>query len=303
MTASNTHGDKTEHGYMDLEGHESVNGSHLAPAVNPSRYVIKNSALREVFAEFVAVFVMMSFGLGATSQSILSGGVYGDFTQIVLGWGIGVLFGIHFAGGVSGSHLNPAVTTTVALFGMFPWKKVPGYLAAQTLGAYLAALFVYILYRPLLNAADPDRETTHAIFATYPNEYVPNFTAFLTEVFGTALLLAGIFAVLDPHNRPASPFSAPTAVALLVVGIGMAFGVNTGCAINPARDFGPRLMMLTAGWGTHVFSLHHYYFWVPIVGPTLGGAIGGGIYVALIGHHHPQKATASSAQHGGGFHF
>ncbi|OWZ16017.1 Aquaporin [Phytophthora megakarya] len=279
--------DKTEHGYVELEAHE-VNGG---PVVNSSRFAIKNPAVREAFAEFVAVFVMMSFGLAATCQSILSSHAYGDFTQIVFGWGIGVLFGIHIAGGVSGSHLNPAITTTAALFGMFPWKKVPTYVAAQTLASYLAALFVYVLYRPLLNVADPERQTTHAIFATYPNEYVSNGIAFLTEMFATALLVGGIFAVLDQHNRPASAFSAPSAVALLVVGIGMAFSVNTGCAINPARDFGPRLMMLTAGWGSRVFTLNHYYFWVPIVAPTLGGAIGGFVYVVLIGHHHPQKAT------------
>ncbi|RLN90250.1 hypothetical protein BBJ28_00005669 [Nothophytophthora sp. Chile5] len=294
MTGLAPHADKTEHGYVDMEAHESVNGGlHNADFPAKSRsYAIKSPWLRELLAEFVAVFVMMSFGMGATAQAILSSEVYGDFTQIILCWGIGVLFGIHFAGGVSGSHLNPAVTTTLALFGMFPWKKVPGYVAAQTLGAYVATLIVYIMYRPLLNVVDPDRLTSHTIFATYPNEYVPNFTAFLTEVFGTALLLAGIFAVLDPHNRPASPFSAPTAVALLVVGVGMAFGVNTGCAINPARDFGPRLFMLCAGWGSRVFSLNHYYFWVPIVGPTLGGAIGGGVYVGLIGHHHPGKTSA-----------
>ncbi|KAE9353557.1 hypothetical protein PF008_g4939 [Phytophthora fragariae] len=292
--------DKIEHGYMDLEAHDAaVNGG--AP-VNTSRFAIKSPAVREVCAEFVAVFVMMSFGLAATCQSILSDSKYGDFTQIVFGWGIGVLFGIHIAGGVSGSHLNPAITTTAALFGMFPWKKVPSYVAAQTLASYLAALFVYVLYRPLLNVVDPERQTTHAIFATYPNEYVSNFIAFLTEMFATALLVIGVFAVLDQHNRPASPFSAPTAVALLVVGIGMAFSVNTGCAINPARDFGPRLMMLTAGWGSHVFSLNHYYFWVPIVGPTVGGALGGLVYVALVGHHHPQKATVVR-KHGEQFHF
>lgn len=294
-----SHADKTEHGYMDLEAHE-VNGG--APPTNTSRFALKNTHAREIFAEFMAVFVMMSFGLGATCQSILSSDKYGDFTQITIGWGIGVLFGIHIAGGVSGSHLNPSITFAAAVFGMFPWKKVPAYCLAQTLAAYIAALFIYIIYRPMLNVADPNRETTHALFATYPNEYTTNFTGFLTEVFATGLLVAGIFAVLDQHNRPASPFSAPNAVALLVVGIGSAFSLNTGCAINPARDFGPRLMMLTAGWGSHVFSLNHYYFWIPIVGPTVGGVLGGLVYIMLVGHHHPGKATVVR-KHGEQFHF
>ncbi|KAF4317993.1 hypothetical protein BBO99_00007734 [Phytophthora kernoviae] len=267
MTTS--HGDKTEHGYMDLEAHEAaVNGN---PPTNTSRFAIKNAHAREIFAEFMAVFVMMSFGLGATAQSILSSAKYGDFTQITIGWGIGVLFGIHIAGGVSGSHLNPSITFAAAVFGMFPWKKVPAYVLAQTLAGYVAALFIYIIYRPMINVADPNRETTHAIFATYPNEYTTNFIGFLTEVFATALLVA-------------------------------AFSLNTGCSINPARDFGPRLMMLTAGWGSHVFSLNNYYFWIPIVGPTVGGVLGGLVYIMLVGHHHPQKVTVVR-KHGEQFHF
>lgn len=294
-----------EHGYIDLDAHESgINGhgGHHDAAVgqtvpNTSAWTIKSPHLRECMAECLAVFVMMSFGLGGTAQAVLSGGVYGTFTQVILCWGVGVLFGIHFGGGVSGGHLNPSITTTLALFKMFPWRKVPGYVFAQVLGSFLAALMIYVIYHPLLDAVDPTRETSHTIFATYPNEYVSNGIGLLTEIFGTALLVAGIFAVLDVNNRPASPFSAPTAVALLVVGIGMGFGVNTGCAINPARDFGPRLMMLCAGWGSKVFSLDSYYFWVPIVGPTIGGAIGGFVYFGVIGHHHPNKVVVPHGQH------
>ncbi|DAZ94889.1 TPA: hypothetical protein N0F65_008033 [Lagenidium giganteum] len=147
---------------------------------------------------------------------------------------------------------------------------------------------VYLVYYPLFNVVDPDRNTTQGVFATYPHPNVPNATAFLTEVFGTALLLAGIFAIGDQLNKPASPYSSPGAVALLIVGIGMAFGMNTGYAINPARDFGPRLLTFFAGWGFQVFTLNGGYFWIPIVAPLIGGAIGGAVYVGLIEAHHPR---------------
>jgi glycerol uptake facilitator-like aquaporin len=253
--ATPSHADKTEHGYIDLEAHEaSMNG--VAPAVNHARFAIKNPFVRELFAEFVAVFVMMLFGLGATCQSILSDSKYGDFTLIVFGWGIGVLFGIHSGGGVSGSHLNPAVTTTAALFGIFPWKKVSGYVAVQTLATYLAAIMIYVLHRPLLNVADPDRLTTHAIFATYPNEYVSNGVGFLTEMFATALLVGGIFAVLDQHNRPASGFSAEGIASRLFflmscLVVKVEFWERSNCHRDEASLLASQQVALVSGRGVH----------------------------------------------------
>ncbi|KAG3244997.1 hypothetical protein PI124_g10239 [Phytophthora idaei] len=141
----------------------------------------------------------------------------------------------------------------------------------------------------MFNTIDPNKDSTQGVFATYPySSDVPVGTCFLTEVVGTALLLGGIFAIGDELNKPASPYSQPGAVALLVVAIGMAFGMNSGYAINPARDFGPRLFSLCAGWGSRVFTMRDHYFWVPIVGPILGGAIGGGVYIGLVEHHHPR---------------
>jgi glycerol uptake facilitator-like aquaporin len=158
------------------------------------------------------------------------------------------------------------------------------------LGAFVAALVIYLVYYPMFNVIDPNRESTQGVFATYPfSDDVPVATCFLTEVVGAALLLGGIFAIGDESNKPASPYTSPSAVALLVVAIGMSFGMNSGYAINPARDFGPRLFSLCAGWGSKVFTMRSHYFWVPIVGPLLGSALGGGIYVALVEHHHPRN--------------
>jgi MIP family channel proteins len=275
--------------YVDLEGHED-SAAILAPTIGitPAPQTIKSPLLRECLAEFLGTFILLCFGDGVVAQVVLSDGANGSYTHINLCWGIAVMLGIHFSGGVSGAHLNPAVTSTLALFGRFPWSKVPFYMLAQLLGAFCGAATVFLVYYPLFNSVDPDRTTTQGVFATYPNDGVPNATAFVTEVVGTALLLSGIFAIGDQLNKPASPYTSPSAVALLVVGIGMAFGMNSGYAINPARDLGPRLFSMCAGWGTKVFTLRDCYFWIPIVGPLLGGAIGGGVYIGLIEYHHPK---------------
>ncbi|KUF81753.1 Aquaporin-9 [Phytophthora nicotianae] len=259
-----------------------------APAIRP--YQLKSPLLRECLAEFLGTFILVLFGDGAVAQVTLSEKSKGNYTTLCLGWGIGILFGIHVSGGVSGAHINPAITTTLALFKRFQWRKVVPYIVAQTLGAFVAAFLIWAVYKPLFDVVDPEKATTQGIFATYPySSDVSVGTCFLTEMVGTALLLCGLFAIGDELNKPANPYSQPSAVALLVVGIGMAFGMNTGFALNPARDFGPRLFTLCAGWGSQVFTLRNAYFWVPIVAPLLGGAIGAGVYVGLVEHHHPRE--------------
>ncbi|KAI9991162.1 hypothetical protein PInf_018794 [Phytophthora infestans] len=203
-------------------------------------YQAKSPLFRECMAEFLGMLVFMLFGTGVVAQAVLS---EGSKASTYAG---GSAFSLEFTFVVvSGAHLNPAVTVSLALFGRFKWKKVPYYVAAQLLGAFGASAIV----SPLINATDPHKTETQGIFATYPySDDVPTGTCFLTEVVGTALLVGCLFAIGDDMNKPASLYSQPGAVALLVVAIGMAFGMNTGYAINPARDLGPRLFSLCAGW-------------------------------------------------------
>ena len=235
----------------------------------PSRpYQVQSPLLRECMAELLGTMVLVMFGDGVVAQVVLGEGSKGQYININLCCGLGVLFGIHVSGGVSGAHLNPAVTTTLALFGRFEWRKVIAYITAQVFGAFVAASIFWAVYYPMFNKIDPNKESTEGVFATYP--YSSNFpigTCFLTEVVGTALLLGGIFALGDESNKPASPYAQPGAVALLVVAIGMAFGMNSGYALNPAADFSPRLFSLCGGYGSRVLILWNYYYWVPIVGP------------------------------------
>lgn len=276
--------------YVNLEAHDDTDAGSINNIAADVPGQVKSLFTRQLMAEFFGTFIMVSFGLGATAQITLSSGTAGTFITVAITWGVAYFLGISVAGGVSGGHLNPTVTVAVAALGMLPWKKVPFYFLVQLLASYIAALVVYILYRPMLNIVDPDRMATNAIFATYPLANVGNFTCFLTEFFAAAVLVVGFLAVQDQHNRPIGRAAVPPAIGVIVSAIAMAFGMNTGLAINAARDLGPRLLMWTVGFGSRVFSLNHYYFWIPLVAPILGGAVGGIAYEGLVGYHHPTRS-------------
>ncbi len=248
---------------------------------------------RELLAELLGTFVLIMFGVGVVAQVVLSGESHGDYLSINLGWGLAVVFGVYVAGGVSGAHLNPAVTLALAVHRGFDWRKVPGYIAAQMVAAFLASAVVYVTYYEALQAFDGGvrqvlgPEGTAGIWATYPQPYLSIWGGFVDQVVGTALLVGVIFAVSDRRNAAPPAGLGPIVVGLLVLTIGVSFGANTGYAINPARDFGPRLFTAIAGWGTDVFRAGHHWWWVPIVAPLIGGTLGGWIYDAFIGRRFP----------------
>jgi MIP family channel proteins len=181
----------------------------------------------------------------------------------------------------------------------FPWAKVVPYSLAQIAGAFTASAIVYAVYHESLYHFDQgvrqvggERDTA-GIFATYPQDFLSNFPGgFVDQVVGTALLVGGIFAITDRRNNAPDPRLAPVIVGALVMLIGMTFGHNCGYAINPARDFGPRLFTALAGWGTKVWDANNNWWWVPIAGPCVGGVLGGVIYDLFISRHHTQEATA-----------
>jgi glycerol uptake facilitator protein len=238
----------------------------------------------ELIAEFLGTLVLIAFGNGVVAMVLLFGhGVSGEvvnggFTNITLAWGLGVTMGIFVAGRISGAHLNPAVTLALAVFRGFPWKKVVPYSAAQTAGAFVAAALVFWNYRPAFLKVDALLDHTAGIFTTFPA--FPNVLSagLLDQTIGTALLLLLIFAITDERNQPLAPGLGPVLVGLVVVAIGMSFGGMHGYAINPARDFGPRLFTVLAGFKNNGLTDGSMVWWVPIVGPLLGGVIGAAVY-------------------------
>ena len=249
----------------------------------------RDTLIRELYAEFLGTFVLIMFGAGVVAQFVLSEGKNGSYLAINLGWGLGVVMGVYVAGGVSGAHLNPAITLALAVRRGFSWSKVLPYSVAQSIGAFAASALVFFTYREAFTAFDggarmvTGAKATAGIFATYPQPFLSTYGGLVDQIVGTALLVMIICAISDARNLGPSGNLAPLIIGLLVVVIGTCFGFNSGYAINPARDLGPRLFTFVAGWGPEVFRAGNYWFWVPIVGPLAGGVAGAYAYDLFIG--------------------
>jgi glycerol uptake facilitator protein len=236
--------------------------------------------------------VLILFGCGVVAQVVTGGtplttapGATGDYNSIAWGWGLGVAMAVYVAGRLSGAHLNPAVTVALATFKGFPARKIAPYIGAQVAGAFVGALLVRFTYSDLINKVDPQHtKATQGIFSTSPDAGVTIFTAFFDQVIGTAILVAVIFALTSAVNNPPLANTGPLVIGLLVVAIGLGWGANAGYAINPARDFGPRLASWITGYSDawHSANGPELYFWLPIVAPLIGGLIGGALFVFCI---------------------
>jgi MIP family channel proteins len=251
---------------------------------------------REMLAECFGTFVLIVFGVGVVAQTVLSGNAAGSPLGINIAWGLAVTMGCYVSAGVTGAHLNPAVTLALAVHRRFPWGKVLPYVVAQLAGAFVASLVVYVTYAEALDAFDKGvRQVSGAlgtagIWATYPQPFLSTFPGgFIDQVVGTALLVSVIFGITDTRNSPAPAGLTPVVVGLLVLLIGATFGFNSGYAINPARDFAPRVFTAVAGWGSEVFRAGNAWWWVPIVAPCIGAVLGGWIYDLFIGNHLESK--------------
>jgi glycerol uptake facilitator protein len=230
-------------------------------------------------AEFFGTLVLMLIGEGVDAMTTLFGTgvpaevVKGGYTDIAFAWGIAVTLGIYVANKYSGAHLNPAVTLSLAVFKGFSWKKVLPYMVAQFLGAFTAAALVYWNYRPAFQAFDPTLEKTAGIFCTFPAFPAVPTAGLFDQMLGTAILMFVILAIGEGVSGESTNLG-PILVGLLVVAIGMAFGGMHGYAINPARDFGPRMFTVLAGFKNNGLTDGTMVFWIPIVGPFVGGLIG-----------------------------
>jgi glycerol uptake facilitator protein len=246
----------------------------------------------ELAAEFAGTLILILFGCGVVAQVVGGGGALGDHDSISWAWGLGVMLGVYVAGRISGAHLNPAVTLALAVFKGFEWRKVAPFALAQLAGAFVAALIVRWNYTEALAKVDPGHTIkTQGVFSTLPGNGtlpVSEWGAFRDQLIGTAILLFLILAVTDIRATPPAANLAPLIIGLIVVAIGMAWGTDAGYAINPARDLGPRLASFVTGYGTAFRDQYgQLYFWVPIVGPLVGGLLGAGLYEALVGRFLP----------------
>jgi MIP family channel proteins len=256
----------------------------------------RSSLAREVSGEFFGTFLLIAFGTAVVAQVVLSGGSHGGYLSINIAWGLAVMMAVYASAGLSGAHLNPAVTLALAVRRGFPWRKVMPYAAAQVAGAFAASALTLLTYREAFDHFDggvrqvAGAQATAGIFATYPQPFLSIGGGLLDQVVGTAMLVILILAIGDAKNHAPDPRNAPVLVGLAVVLIGMCFGFNAGYAINPARDLGPRLFTLVAGWGPEVFRAGNGWWWVPIAGPLVGGIAGASAYDLFVTRHHQPSA-------------
>jgi glycerol uptake facilitator protein len=279
----------------------------MAAASASARTGWRSTIWGELSAEFLGTAVLIAFGDGVVAMAVAalnqSGRAAnestlflasGDWLLITWGWAMAVTFGVYVAGGVSGAHINPAVTLALAFKRQFPWSKALPYMAAQVIGAFVGAALVFLVYHNAIASFEetnnitrgaPDSNTTFSIFATFPAPYYNGgmIGPLIDQIVGTMFLLIFVLALTDTLNQAPRANLTPLLVGLAVAAIGMSYGANAGYAINPARDFGPRIFALFAGWGEVAFpgtvkGAFTAYFWVPIIGPFVGGVLGAYIY-------------------------
>ncbi|HZF63368.1 MAG TPA: MIP/aquaporin family protein [Chitinophagaceae bacterium] len=239
-------------------------------------------------AELIGTMFLILLGNGVVANVVLKGtkGYNAGWMVITTGWALSVYVGVVIATPYSGAHLNPAVTLGLAIAGKFAWASVPTYVLAQVLGSVIGAVLVWIVYRDHFNAtADPDAQL--AVFCTGP-AISNSLYNLLSEIVGTFVL---VFVIFYFTNAEISDAKTPVGlgslgaipVAFLVWAIGLGLGGTTGYAINPARDFGPRIAHALLPL-KEKGSSRWKYAWIPIIGPFIGAALAAAIYLLLQGN-------------------
>jgi glycerol uptake facilitator protein len=259
----------------------------------------------ELISEALAMFIIIAFGDSVACMYVLydPSPYQNAYWGVCIAWGLAVTIAIYATGSVSGTHANPAVTLALALFRGFSWSKVVPYWIAQVIGAFLGASIVYVLFGPVIDHYNEVHQLTReaggaaGVFFTHPGLAVTPMHALLDQIILTAFLLFGIFAITEQYNEMApGANSGALMIGLLVATIGASMGYLEAWAINPARDFGPRLFAYFAGWGRSALPSPDNYWWVPIVGPLIGGIVGGAAYQYLVHPFLPARQRALEQQ-------
>jgi glycerol uptake facilitator protein len=257
----------------------------------------------ELMGELLGTFLLVFFGCGSVCTAVTTGALVGLF-QVAIVWGLGIATAIYLTGGLSGAHLNPAVTISLAVFRRFPVRKIAPYIAAQILGAFLAAAVLFVIFADVIGSfekthaivrGEPGSEASAMVFGDYfPNpggkpltvdarSIMPPRRAFMTEAAGTGILLLVILGVTDERNSSFPKMLTAPAIGLTVTILISILGPLTMAGLNPARDLGPRLFSSLAGWRMVPFAVNGMgWLTVYCVAPILGGLMGGMVYRVLL---------------------
>ena len=229
--------------------------------------------------------ITITIGISGSMVRTISPNAYGNVTTSSFAWGFAVMLGIYIAGGISGGHLNPAISILLSINRGFPWNRCAIYIFAQILGAFTAGCIAYGLYRDAIIHYQGTLlpESTGIVFYTQPKGWVTPPTAFFNEFTATAILACSVLALGDDANAPAGAGMGAVVIGFLVTALTMAFGFTTGGCFNPARDFGPRLVAWIAGYGTTTFTaMNYWWIWGPWCATISGALFGGAVYDVFI---------------------
>ncbi|MBI3824028.1 MAG: aquaporin family protein [Planctomycetes bacterium] len=274
------------------------------------------SLLARCGAEVLGTFILVFFGCGSVHVAVLTGDL--GLGSVALVWAVAIMLAIYCVGGVSGAHINPAMTLAFAVWGRFAWRDVPGYITAQLAGAFLAAATLFGMFEPMLYDKEEQKQVIRGkqgseITAMCYGEFFPNpgkfgggpgdydaeahdkhnalvseRSACLAEFLGTLILAMMVFALVDDRNLTA-PLSrlAPVFIGLTVAVLIMVIAPLTQACFNPARDVGPRLFAFLAGWGPYALPNGNGALTVYILAPIAGAITGSGLYTHAIRPHLP----------------
>lgn len=246
----------------------------------------KAEYLREFTGEILGTFILTLFGCGAVAVAVLFG-EHNSLFQVGMVWGVGVTLAIYLTRHLSNAHLNPAVTLAMVIAKRMKAAKIPVYLTAQLLGAFLAGWAVFFLFSPSISAYESLHGWTRGseastMTAKIFGEFYPNPggsavaslpLAIGAEFFGTFLLVLTIFGLTESANagRPDSSIT-PLFIGLTVASVIWLIAPLTQAGVNPARDFSPRMVAWITGWGKAAFpDACGGFFWVYILSPAAGG--------------------------------
>src|SRR6202012_4346381 len=262
---------------------------------------IMRQRIGELISEALAMFIIIAFGDSVACMYVLynPSPYQNAYWGVCIAWGLAVTMAIYATGSISGTHANPAVTLALALYRKFAWRKVIPYMAAQVVGGIVGAVLVYVLYAPVIDHFNQGAQLTRAaggaagVFFTHPGLAITPMHAFGDQIILTAFLIFGIFAITEQYNEMAPGANGGAImIGLLVALIGASMGYLEAWALNPARDFGPRLFCFFMGWGASALPSPDNYWWIPIVAPLIGAVVGGGAYQWLIRPFLPARDRA-----------
>lgn len=280
----------------------AVEEGRIDPNAMRNKWARIRAKYPETLAEFLCTAMSVFLGLTGTLSVNLSQNQsqqYGTYETSCWAWGLSFMFGIYLGGGVSGAHMNPVISVSLAIFRGFPWRRCGVYVVVQIVAAFAGAALAYLLYRDAILEVDPALTQTYAAFFTVPKTWVSPATAFFTEFLSGAVIMIAVLSLGDDQNNPPGAGMHAFILGLLVTVLKMTLGYNTGAALAPSSDLGPRLVAYAAGYQMDNMWANGWWFWGPWCGTMTGAVTGCALYdaVVFVGSESPINYRWSKERH------